>query len=233
MEHESPSPFDSMTYIRELEEENKRLQQQVETLEEKTQELQRENKRLADEARSTSSHLKRLAAQYTVSAQLTRKDWISQDEIEKLKKTNQQLQKEIQILVTATLNPLNAELSTLKKLTNSIKKYAWHTGLFGGLKLQRHKDHSHYKVTGTAAKILTTLRTIKKELNSGTIKSSQTLQDKINNILSTTLDKVSDENYKKTLNKAWTFGFFGGLTTKDSVQQYRDIFVKLKKLTSP
>src|SRR3990167_7954969 len=254
--------FEQVNQIAEaLEEENRKFREEIEKLEQTNQELLRENQKLmiAIEERCLTPHdlqeiQERFETMYAIAERSEEENKTLEERIKTLEKTNQQLCSKNQELIqktesqalhddthknkpsqssATTHNPLNNALSTLKSLTNSIKKHAWHTGLFGGLKLQRRKDHSYYKVTGTAAKILTTLHTIKKEIRNNTIRSNQILRNKLHEGLSNTLDKVSDKNYKRTLDNAWTFGFFGGLTTKDSVDQYRRIFRELEELGSP
>ena len=114
----------------------------------------------------------------------------------------------------------------LQNIKDSIKAYSWHVGLFGGTTLQDKQgegEKKSYTVSGTAEKILTALNTVK-ENNAVQI---------IDSLLSNNgalASLVSKDDYQRERDKAWTFGFFGGHRTKDSVDQYHKIAIDLDRI---
>src|SRR3990167_7554969 len=93
--------------------------------------------------------------------------------------------------------------------------HSWHLGLFGGT-TYTDEGGKTYNVSGTAIKILAILD----NKNSNDSSKQASALEILTNFK--TLD-----SYIKELNKAWTFGFFGGLRTKDSVKQYNWISQQL------
>ena len=93
--------------------------------------------------------------------------------------------------------------------------HSWHLGLFGGT-TYTDEGGKTYNVSGTAIKILAILD----NKNSNDSSKQASALEILTNFK--TLD-----SYIKELNKAWTFGFFGGLRTKDSVKQYNWIAQQL------
>ena len=114
----------------------------------------------------------------------------------------------------------------LQTIIDHIKTYSWHVGLFGGTTLQDKQgegEKKSYTVSGTAEKILTALNTVK-ENNAVQI---------IDSLLSNNgalASLVSKDDYQRERDKAWTFGFFGGHRTKDSVDQYHKIAIDLDRI---